>query len=57
MTWLVLSEALHDDEILIEVDLVWELVDSQFPAYGDKPVVSLRASGSSNKFFYVAGGE
>jgi aminoglycoside phosphotransferase (APT) family kinase protein len=42
---------LHDDEIPIDLDLVRNLVDAEFPQYADLPLRRLDASGSTNALF------
>ena len=42
---------LHDDELVIDAELVRRLVAASVPAYGDLPLRRLDASGSSNVLF------
>jgi aminoglycoside phosphotransferase (APT) family kinase protein len=45
------TDALHEDELPVDVALVRALVDGQLPAYADLPLTPLGASGSSNALY------
>lgn len=46
-----MTNALHDDEIVVDVELVRTLIEDQFPQYSSLPLSRLAATGSSNVLF------
>jgi aminoglycoside phosphotransferase (APT) family kinase protein len=50
------TQALHDDELAVDLALVRALVDGQLPAYAGLPLQRLAASGSDNALFRLGDG-
>lgn len=49
------EQRLHRDELPISLELVRELIGSQFPQYAALPILPLTATGSTNRLFRLGG--